>query len=83
MCPTAFEYLKERGEIEASTVQYRLAIDLKNDLASAWLHLGISLGQLDRIDEAMDAYQVNSNLQGSSHRPRDKIHKRCLLYQHS
>lgn len=50
--------MKDGGDIDASIVQYRLAIDLKNDLGSAWLNLGICLSQLGRADEAVDAYKV-------------------------
>jgi len=70
-----FDQSKELGETEASIDQYRLAIGLKDDLASAWLNLGISLSQLGRIDEAMDAYQVNLQIQGNSLRPPGRVDK--------
>ena len=31
---------------------------MTNDLASAWLNMGLALAMLDREDEAMDAYKV-------------------------
>lgn len=72
--PVAFDWtiLKEHGEINASISQYRLAIDLKKDLASAWLNLGVALGVMDRDDEAMDAYKV------LTHRSLSVVHSMCL-----
>ncbi|CAN0427961.1 unnamed protein product, partial [Ectocarpus sp. 13 AM-2016] len=49
--------LKDRGEIDAAISQYRVAINMTNDLASAWLNLGLALAMLDREDEAIDAYK--------------------------
>ncbi|CAM9926309.1 unnamed protein product, partial [Ectocarpus sp. 12 AP-2014] len=48
----------DRGEIDAAISQYRVAINMTNDLASAWLNLGLALAMLDREDEAIDAYKV-------------------------
>ncbi|CAM9888575.1 unnamed protein product, partial [Ectocarpus sp. 4 AP-2014] len=48
----------DRGEIDAAISQYRAAINMTNDLASAWLNLGLALAMLDREDEAIDAYKV-------------------------
>lgn len=50
--------LKERGDINASILQYQLAIDLNNDISNAWLNLGIALSAVGRDDEAMSAYKV-------------------------
>eukprot|EP00752_Nemacystus_decipiens_P012726 g11275.t1 len=50
--------LKQRGDINASILQYRLAIDLNNDTSNAWLNLGIALSAIGRDDEAMSAYKV-------------------------
>lgn len=49
---------KENGDIDASIVHYRRAIDLKSDFSSAWLGLGVALAWLDREDEAIAAYKV-------------------------
>lgn len=54
--------LKEDGDVHASISQYRLAIDLKHDLASAWINLGVVLDKVGRDDEAINVYKVITNI---------------------
>lgn len=65
--------LQEEGEIDASISQYRMAIELKHDLSSAWVNLGVGLSKAGRDDEAMDAYEViNRSSQTSCQNSRDR-----------
>lgn len=50
--------MKAKGYIDASVSRYRMAINLKSDLSSAWLNLGVALASLDREEEAIAAYEV-------------------------
>lgn len=51
-------FLKQHGDLDASILQYHLAVDLEYDLSNAWLNLGIALSAMGRADEAMRAYKV-------------------------
>eukprot|EP00752_Nemacystus_decipiens_P009479 g8475.t1 len=54
--------LYDDGDIDASISQYRRAIELKHDLSSAWVNLGVGLSRLGRDEEAKDAYEVVGKL---------------------
>lgn len=54
--------LKANGDTEASISQYRQATELKHDLSSAWVNMGVSLSRVGRDDEAMNAYEVTTNI---------------------
>lgn len=51
----AAEYLK-RGQAEAAALHLRAALARDPTYSAAWKHLGAALTQLDRRDEAIDAY---------------------------
>lgn len=51
--------MKQHGDLDASILQYHLAVDLDYDLSNAWLNLGIALSAMGRADEAMRAYKVH------------------------
>ena len=57
----ALEHL-ESGEYEQSIMHFRRAIELWPEYFDAWLQMGIALGQLERLDEALDAVQRASEI---------------------
>lgn len=77
--------LKEDGDIDASIFQYRLAIELKHDLASALVSLGVGLSKVGRDDEAMDVYKVTTQVipfilpdSNTGERIRFVVNSRCM-----
>jgi tetratricopeptide (TPR) repeat protein len=57
----ALEHL-EKGEYEQSIKHFRRAIELWPEYFDAWLQMGIAFGQLERLDEALDAVQRASEI---------------------